>query len=126
MYQVSVEAEFAAAHSLTIAGLPEPLHGHNFHVTVTLAGPTLGPDAMLCDFHAIADALDATLRPFRNATINLVPPFDTTSPSAELLARHIADQLARRLAGLLAPNVSIASVRVTEAPGCAATYLPPP
>ncbi|HCT44200.1 MAG TPA: 6-carboxytetrahydropterin synthase QueD, partial [Phycisphaerales bacterium] len=57
-----------------------------------------------------------------NQNFNDTPPFDTTNPSAELIAKHIADELASRLDDALAPNAQVHSVSITEAPGCIATY----
>lgn len=124
MYEITVEREFCAAHAITIAGAREPLHGHNFHVTATIAGDTLDADGLLCDFHTVNALLKEICRPFVNANLNAVPPFDRVNPSAEHIARHIAEQLAERLDPALAPAARVASVRVTETTGCAATYRP--
>lgn len=126
MYEITVEAEFAAAHAIVMAGQREPVHGHNWKVTVTLRGDSLDDDGLLCDFHAIENALRETIRPFHNRDLNATPPFDRTNPTAELVARHIADSVARSIPpGDAARGVRLASVRVTEAPGCAASYTPP-
>jgi len=122
MYEITVQAEFAAAHALVIAGVREPIHGHNWHVTVTVAGEKLDTDGLLCDFHTVEDVLREIVGPFHNRNLNDCPPFDKLNPSAELVARHVAEELAGRLNESLSPYASIASVRVTEAPGCAATY----
>lgn len=126
MYEISVQTEFAAAHALVIAGEREPIHGHNWHVTVTIAGPALDADGLLCDFHAVERALGAIVARMNNANLDDVPPFagGALNPSAENVARVIADELKRGLAGTLAGGARVASVRVTEAPGCAATYRP--
>ncbi|MEM7621987.1 MAG: 6-carboxytetrahydropterin synthase, partial [Planctomycetota bacterium] len=63
--------------------------------------------------------------PFENADLNATEPFDKLNPSAEHIARHIADALSARLDATLAPAARVATVRVTEAPGCAATYRRP-
>jgi hypothetical protein len=48
-----------------------------------------------------------------------VPPFDRLNPTAELVARHIADELG----GAVPAGVRVHAVSVGEAPGCTATYL---
>lgn len=123
MFEISVETQFAAAHALSIAGTREPVHGHNWHVTVTVAGRTLDSDGLLCDFHTVESALRELVGRFHNQDLNGVPPFrDGLNPTAENVARVIAEELG---AGLdLSPHAAITSVRVTEAPGCAATYRP--
>lgn len=125
MFEITVQAEFAAAHALVIAGVREPIHGHNWHVTVTVAGEKLDADGLLCDFHTVEDVLKQTIAPFHNANMNDTAPFDRLNPSAENVARHIAEALSAALNEALSPHAAIASVRVTEAPGCAATYRIP-
>jgi 6-pyruvoyltetrahydropterin/6-carboxytetrahydropterin synthase len=125
MYELTVDAEFCAAHALTISGVREEVHGHNWRVTVTIAGETLDPDGLLCDFHTVEDVLAAVIEPFDNRDLNAVAPFDRLNPSAEHVARHIAREMAHRLDHTLAPFARIAAVRVTEARGCAATYRIP-
>ena len=54
-YRVRVERnklKFAAAHFATYDGKLEPLHGHNYAVTIEVAG-TLTADAWVCDFSAL-------------------------------------------------------------------------
>ncbi len=126
MYEIRVEHTFSAAHALTIGSAREPLHGHDWRVRVTLEGPSLDDDALLCDFHTVEDVLRQVCAPFHNQTLNDAPPFsEGANPSAERVARAIADELADRLGEALAPHARIASVSVTEAPGCEATYRPP-
>jgi 6-pyruvoyltetrahydropterin/6-carboxytetrahydropterin synthase len=51
MYEVSVDETFAAAHNLrNYKGKCEDLHGHNYKVRVTLAGPELDATGLLYDF----------------------------------------------------------------------------
>ena len=126
MYELTVETVFSAAHSLSIQGEQEPIHGHDWHVTACISGRTLDPDGMLVDFHAVEAALQELVRPFRNANLNTTPPFDRTNPSAEHVAAYLGQSLGAAVARLgdapegLRPRVSW--VRVTEAPGCAVTY----
>lgn len=125
MYTITVTHEFCAAHTLSIAGAREPIHGHNFVTKATIAGDTLDHDELLCDFHTVHDILVEICNPFTNNNFNDTPPFDATNPTAELIAKHIADQLAERLDSALAPSAKVHSVSITEAPGCVATYTRP-
>ncbi len=138
MFTLELQAVFSAAHALRFAGPPpsvEPLHGHDWHVTAALRGEELDADDLLIDFHEVEAALAAILSPLRNRTLNDMPPFDQTNPSAEAVARHIAQQLQawletrtsqrpKTLSGPApaSPNIRVAWVRTTEAHGCAATY----
>jgi 6-pyruvoyltetrahydropterin/6-carboxytetrahydropterin synthase len=124
MYEITVDREFCAAHALEIQGTREPVHGHNFHITVTVAGDELDSDGLLCDFHTVNAVLKDVCRPFVNANLNETPPFDTTNPTAELIAKHIGDAMTHQLGDPLAPAAKITAVRVTETTGCAATYRP--
>ena len=64
MYTVRIEDGFAAAHFLTrYHGKCERLHGHNYKVFVTAAGPTLDDGGMLLDFGILkADAAEGHRR----------------------------------------------------------------
>ena len=114
MYEITVDREFCAAHALEIQGTRETLHGHNFRVTVTIAGDKLDSDGLLCDFHTVNAVLKDICRPFVNANLNDTPPFNRVNPTAELIAKHIGDQMISRLEASLAPAARVAAVRVTE------------
>lgn len=120
MFTLSIEAEFCAAHAIVMRGVREPVHGHNWKVTAVVAGDRLDADGLLCDFHAVQAVLAAAIAPFHNGNLNDTPPFDRVNPTAEHVARHIAGALGKGLS----LGVAVRSVRVTEAPGCAATYMP--
>jgi 6-pyruvoyltetrahydropterin/6-carboxytetrahydropterin synthase len=124
MFSITVEHEFCAAHALTIAGTRETFHGHNFHVWVTVEGSALDADGLLCDFHVVQQALRDATEPFTNRNLHECPPFTTKNPTAENLAACIADEVMRRVRPSLPPKARVARVRVSEAPGCVATYTP--
>ena len=126
MYELTVHAEFCAAHAIVMQGNREPTHGHNWRVTLTLSGEALDADGLLCDFHAVEAALAGVTAPFQNADLNTTPPFDRVNPTAEHVARHIVEATQHALASTLPPGTRVAACRVTEAPGCAATYRPRP
>lgn len=122
VFELSIETEFCAAHAIVIRGAREPVHGHNWRVTATISGESLDADGLLCDFHAIEQQLDGIVAPFRNNDFNATPPFDRVNPTAERIAEH----LGRSLDALLPPGIRLASLRITEAPGCAALWRPRP
>jgi 6-pyruvoyltetrahydropterin/6-carboxytetrahydropterin synthase len=126
VFEISVEAEFAAAHAILIGGTREPVHGHNWRVTATVEGPELDSDGLLCDFHVVERALREIAGRYHNRSLNDAEPFSSRiNPTAENVARVIADDLERALKVRLRPAVRLTSVRVTEAPGCAAVYRLP-
>lgn len=124
MFEIQVHSEFCAAHAIIIAGTREPVHGHNWEVVATIAGETLDSDGLLCDFHSVESFLREIIGPFHNRDLNQVPPFDRLNPSAENVARYIAEELQGRLGDGLAPLARVRSVSVTESPRCVATYRP--
>lgn len=121
MYTIDVEHEFCAAHALSISGSREPIHGHNFRVHAVIATDELDNDGLVCDFHTALDTLKDICAPYTNNNLNDIAPFDKSNPTAELLARFIHNELADRLDGSITP-ARVASVSVSEAPGCVATY----
>ena len=124
MFEIEVEAEFSAAHAIMIAGEREPLHGHNWHVVAKVAGEALDGEGLLCDFHTVEGMLRELTGRFHNRNLNEVSPFDRVNPTAELVAKHLGDELAGGLDGALSPHAWVESVSVTEAAGCRATYRP--
>lgn len=126
MYELTVRTCFAAAHAIVMAGVREPVHGHNWEVVVGVEGERLDADGLLCDFHAVEAALASVVAPFRNRSLNDVAPFDVINPTAELVAVHVVEEMTRRLHAVLAPTgARVAFASVTEAPGCIATCRPP-
>ena len=121
MFELRIRRTFAAAHAIVMAGVREPMHGHNWEVTVAVAGDTLDADGLLCDFHLLEQALDETIRPFMNRCLNETAPFDRVNPTAELVAQHIAQAVAARLP----IEVRVKEVRVVEAPQCEACFVAP-
>ena len=103
-----------------MAGVREPIHGHNWQVTVAVCADTLDSDGLLCDFHLLQNSLDEVIQPFNNRSLNETAPFDRINPTAELVARHIAEQVGARLPS----GVRIKEVRVVEAPQCEACFAP--
>lgn len=123
MYEITVEAGFSAAHALVIAGVRESLHGHDWRVTVAVEAEELDEDGLVCDFHQVEHAVHEVTRTWHNRNMNECEPFSVgVNPSAE----RVAEEIARRVGGAISGMAGrrLAWVRVTEAPGCAATYRP--
>jgi 6-pyruvoyltetrahydropterin/6-carboxytetrahydropterin synthase len=119
MYELSVEREFCAAHAILISGRREAVHGHNFKVRVTVGGKALDSNDLLCDFHVIERDIDAVISRFNNADLNSTPPFDRVNPTAERVAQHISEEVAKKLP----PRVKLLRTTVSEAPGCQASFV---
>jgi len=120
MYELAVEAEFAAAHRLNgYKGACERLHGHNWRVVAVVRSTELNELGMVLDFKDLRAHLEAVLDRLDHMYLNDVPPFDEENPTTECIARHVAEALA----GRLTEPVEVDRVQVWESQGSCATYL---
>ena len=121
MFEVTVRGRFEAAHQLRLGEEAiEPLHEHNWRVAVTFAGPRVDSAGMLIDFEQTRRRLDELLEAMNDHNLNALPSFAGQSPSAELVAKYVADALNISLPD----GVRLACVEVEEKPGCLARYRP--
>jgi 6-pyruvoyltetrahydropterin/6-carboxytetrahydropterin synthase len=121
VYELTVRAEFSAAHRLReYDGACERLHGHNYEVEAVLRGDRLNRAGMLMDFKAVKAALAEALEGLDHRLLNEVKPFDRLNPSAE----HIAKVLADRLISKMPDGVAVKAVTVWESSRCGASYVP--
>jgi 6-pyruvoyltetrahydropterin/6-carboxytetrahydropterin synthase len=125
MFSIEIERTFSAAHAVIAGGVRETIHGHNWRTVVRVDGDALDGDGYVCDFHVVEATLQDVIKPFHNKNLNEIPPFDVLNPSAELIAKHIFDQLSGRLQGHLSANAWVGRVSVTEAANCVAMYTSP-
>ncbi len=71
------------------------------------------------DFHVLEGHLRAIIEPWQNQHLNVISPFDqAVNPSAE----RVAEQIGKALAQTIPSPAKLVSVRITEAPGCAAIW----
>ena len=153
-YRITVERNtlrFAAAHFATFAGRCEPLHGHNFDVSIEVEGE-LAEDGWVIDFsslksitRAICEELDHKFllqRDSKTLTIDEgmsnwkirflergwvfpksdVLPLPIENSTVEQLARWFAGRLRRQLSERGAPNISSITVTLEEMPGQSASW----
>jgi len=119
MFEIRVEADFAAAHFLAdYHGKCERLHGHNYRVLAHAAGDTLDSGGMLIDFGELKAALREVCGRLDHSNLNDLAVFQN-NPSAERIARYIFGELARAL-----PGVPLSAVDVYETPTSRARYRP--
>ncbi len=124
MYEVSVDETFAAAHNLrNYKGKCEDLHGHNYKVRVTLAGPELDATGLLYDFVHLKQVIQGVIRSLDHKYLNELKPFDVLNPSAENIARHIYEQTSQQMR-TTANGAAVSSITVWESDLTAATYRP--
>jgi 6-pyruvoyltetrahydropterin/6-carboxytetrahydropterin synthase len=130
MFMLEYATTFSAAHAIVIGGVREPLHGHDWHVSVVIEGPSLDGEGLLVDFHWLQEQVGKVIGPWHNRCLNECEPYSKgLNPTAEKVAETIYHSLSERLATWAGnqpktPVVRVRSVRVTEAIGCAAVFMP--
>ena len=97
MFEVRVEADFAAAHFLKdYNGKCENLHGHNYKVFAHVRGNNLNEGGMLLDFSKLKAALRKTCKILDHTNLNDFPFFNQ-KPSAEKIALFILENIKKEL-----------------------------
>ena len=93
MYEVTVEASFAAAHRLReYEGACERLHGDNYRVVVAIRAETVDSTGMVVDFKIFKGALREVIGILDHRCLNDdIPDFGegALNPTAENIARWI-------------------------------------
>ena len=93
MFEVRVEADFAAAHFLRdYHGKCENLHGHNYKVFAHVRGRKLNDGGMLLDFTQLKSALKQVCKKLDHTNLNDMEIFKQ-NPSAERIAMFIFDSI---------------------------------
>lgn len=97
MFEVRVEADFAAAHFLKdYNGKCENLHGHNYKVYAHVRGSKLNEGGMLMDFSLLKAALRSVCKKIDHTNLNDLEIF-RQNPSAERIAMYIYDGIIAEL-----------------------------
>lgn len=120
MWEISQETAVAAAHQLRFApGEGERLHGHNWRIKAVLRAAELDKSGFVVDFNQLGAALRALVEPYEHVLLNEIAPFDDLNPTAENLARVVADGLAASMDDV---RVKVARVEVWENDSCCAIF----
>lgn len=120
MYHLTIKTHFAAAHRLVnYQGDCENLHGHNWHVEVTVAARELDTAGLGLDFKVLKRQTKELLGELDHKYLNDLPPFIQSSPSSEQIARFIFDKLSGQLDN---DNVQLERVTVWESEFACASY----
>jgi 6-pyruvoyltetrahydropterin/6-carboxytetrahydropterin synthase len=116
---VSVEKTISCAHRLFGYNGPcEALHGHNYTIIVIYAGEELDQYGMLVDFTDVKRVFNRVLAQLDHKYLNELPLFENLSPSAEVIAKVVYQQLQRTQF----ERGRLSSVKVWETPAQVATY----
>ncbi len=122
MFEVTVRGSFIARHALrSRGGITEPLHTHEWRVSVTYAGERLDDQGVLVDFGLIRKHLDGLLGPLADQDLGRTRLLAGRNPSAENMARAVSNRLPATLPNGVRPRC----VEVEEEPGCVARYFLP-
>ena len=119
MFTVSVETCFWASHRLALpAGPKEPLHHHNWLVTVEVGSEKLNNIGVVMDFHRLKAMLDNIVAEFDNARLEEIDYFRRNNSSAETVAKYIYEKLRTELPR----ELELEAVSIAEEPGCSAKF----
>lgn len=126
MFEVSVEQTFAAGHSLReYRGKCENVHGHNYRVRVTVAGPQLNRIGLIVDFVELKKQVRSIVDRLDHQFINDLEPFTVLNPSAENLAKYFYDELEKNLTTDNGSGpIRIREVKIWETDTSTASYRP--
>ena len=93
-------------------------------IKAVLRATELATSGWVVDFNHLGAVLRALVEPYEHVFLNEVAPFDDVNPTAENLARVIADDLAAKMDD---GRVRVSRVEVWENDTCCAVYfrLPP-
>jgi 6-pyruvoyltetrahydropterin/6-carboxytetrahydropterin synthase len=117
-----IKTHFAAAHRLVnYQGDCENLHGHNWHVEVTVAAKELDSAGLGIDFKILKRRTKTLLDELDHKYLNDLEPFRKVSPSSEQIARFIYERLSQELDS---QNVRVERVNVWESEFACASYTP--
>lgn len=120
MYELTVQRGFSAAHHLRdYEGPCSRMHGHNYRVEITVAGPQPLQNGMLLDFGELKALCDEVLDELDHQCLNELPNFQQQNVTAENVAAHIYHALAGRLPFA---GIKVARVRLWESDNSSVTY----
>jgi 6-pyruvoyl-tetrahydropterin synthase len=128
MFSVTVRDHMMIAHSFTgeVFGPAQRLHGATFVVDVTFRGPELDGDGILVDIGRATDQVREVVGELSYRNLDDEPAFAGTNTTTEVLARTVAERVARRVRagdlGGAAGQVTGLVVRLHESHVAWATY----
>ena len=113
MYRINVRRHFDAAHYLRgYHGKCEAMHGHRWHVVVSVISNKLNEIGLAIDFREIKRNIDDVLGKYDHTLLNDNADFQKENPSTENLSRIIFN----KLSPALQDGAKVASVEVWETP----------
>lgn len=122
-YLLSAETTFSAAHTIPGVDMCERMHGHNWRVraTVRVEQDQLDANGMGVDFRAIEQTIQQIVSEFEHRYLNELEPFANNPPTAEFIAKLIAERSTEQLAKV-APTAAVSEIEVWETPHYRVAY----
>ena len=123
MYELTVKAEFEAAHKIkNYPGKCAQLHGHNWVVEAVAQGTQLNDLGILIDFKTLKSELKKVLDEFDHKYLNELEIFATKNPTAENLAQIIFEKLST--SEIFSGANKLTAIKVYESPKSCVIYSP--
>ena len=123
MYELTVKAEFEAAHFIkNYPGKCARLHGHNWIVEAVANGTELNELGILIDFKILKAELNKILDELDHQFLNELEIFSKKNPTAEILAKVIFEKLSA--SEIFSGKNKLTAIKVYETPKSCVTYYP--
>jgi len=128
VYAVTVADHMMVAHTLRgeAFGPAQSLHGATYVVEATFRRDALDPDGIVVDIGLASTALRGVVGALTYRNLDDLPNFAGVNTTTEVLARHVADALATKVAdGTLGPHaggITAVAVTLRENPLAWASY----
>ena len=99
MFRLVVREHIMIAHSFQgeVFGPAQKLHGATFVVDLELSRPALDENGIVCDIGLLSELLADVLKPLNYQNLDELPQFEGQNTTTEVLAKHIAEQVAKRI-----------------------------
>lgn len=99
MFRLVVREHIMIAHSFEgeVFGPAQKLHGATFVVDLELSRPTLDENGIVCDIGLLSELLASVLQPLNYQNLDELAVFEGQNTTTEVLARHIAEEVAKRI-----------------------------
>ncbi|MEZ5930887.1 MAG: 6-carboxytetrahydropterin synthase [Alphaproteobacteria bacterium] len=99
MFRLVVREHIMIAHSFRgeVFGPAQKLHGATFVVDLELSRPTLDENGIVCDIGLLSELLASVLKPLNYQNLDELPQFEGQNTTTEVLAQHIAQEVAKRI-----------------------------
>ncbi len=109
MFFVTVRDHMMVAHSLKgdVFGPAQGLHGATYVVDAEFRSPSLDANNIVIDIGLASRALKEALQPLNYGNLDELPQFRGVVTTTEFLARHVHQELAKRVAGAFAGTLKV-------------------